>query len=64
VTTTTTTTTIIIINNNNPSTEIHRMWNMKCFVIPVTIGATGIVTKRLRIYLATMPGKHFIDSLK
>jgi hypothetical protein len=23
------------------------MWNMKCFVIPVIIGATGIVTKGL-----------------
>jgi hypothetical protein len=24
------------------------MWNMKCFVIPVIIGATGIVTKVLK----------------
>jgi hypothetical protein len=24
------------------------MWNMKCFVIPVNIGATGIVTKVLK----------------
>jgi hypothetical protein len=23
--------------------EIQRMWNMKCFVIPVILGATGIV---------------------
>jgi hypothetical protein len=29
----------------NLSTEIQRMWNIKCFVIPVIIGATGIVTK-------------------
>jgi len=28
----------------NVNTEIQRIWNMKCFVIPVTIGATGIVT--------------------
>jgi hypothetical protein len=27
------------------SLEIQRMWNMKCFVILVIIGATGIVTK-------------------
>jgi hypothetical protein len=27
------------------SIEIQRMWNMKCFVIPVIIGATGIVSK-------------------
>jgi hypothetical protein len=25
------------------------MWNMKCFVMPVIIGATGIVTKGLNI---------------
>jgi hypothetical protein len=25
------------------------MWNVKCFVIPVTIGSTGIVTEGLKI---------------
>ena len=25
--------------------KIKRMWNLKCEIIPVTIGATGIVTK-------------------
>jgi hypothetical protein len=25
------------------------MWNMKCLVIPVIIGATGIVSKSLKI---------------
>jgi hypothetical protein len=29
----------------NLSIEIQRMWNMKCFFIPATFGATGIVTK-------------------
>jgi hypothetical protein len=28
--------------------EIQQMWNMKCFVIPVIIGATGIVTRGLK----------------
>jgi hypothetical protein len=28
--------------------EIQRMWNLKCVVIPVIIGATGIVTKELK----------------
>jgi hypothetical protein len=28
----------------NFSIEIQRMWNLKCLVIPVIIGATGIVT--------------------
>jgi hypothetical protein len=26
--------------------EIQRMWNPKCVMIPLIIGATGIVTKR------------------
>jgi hypothetical protein len=32
----------------NLSIDIQRMWNMKCFVIPVIIGATGIVSKILQ----------------
>jgi hypothetical protein len=40
------------------------MWNMKCFVIQVIIGATGIVTRRLKKYLETIVGKHSIDSLQ
>jgi len=28
--------------------EIKRMWNLKCTIVPVTIGATGIVTRSLR----------------
>jgi hypothetical protein len=35
----------------NLSIEIQRKWNMKCFVTPVIIGATGIVTRGLKIYL-------------
>jgi hypothetical protein len=38
----------------NLRTEIQRMWNMKCFVIPVITGATGIVTKGLKKYLETV----------
>jgi len=33
-------------------------------IIPVIIGATGIVTKSLRKNLETIPGKHSIDSLQ
>jgi hypothetical protein len=40
------------------------MWNMKCFVIPVITGATGIATKGLKKYLYTIPGKHSIYSLQ
>jgi hypothetical protein len=32
----------------NLSIEFQRIWNMKCFVIPVIIGTTGIVTKGLK----------------
>jgi hypothetical protein len=48
----------------NLSIEIQRMWNMKCFVIPVITGATGIVTRGLKTYLETIPGKHSVDSLQ
>jgi hypothetical protein len=37
---------------------------MKCFVIPVIIGAIGIVTRGLKKYLKIIPGKHSIDSLQ
>jgi len=45
-------------------TEIQRMWNLKCTIIPAIIGATGIVTRSLRKNLETIPGKHSIDSLQ
>jgi hypothetical protein len=44
--------------------EIQRMWNLKCTIISVIIGATGIVTRSLRKNLEAVPGKHSIDSLQ
>ena len=44
--------------------EIQRMWNLKCMIIPVIIGATGIVTRSLRKNLEAVQGKHSIDSLQ
>ena len=44
--------------------EIQRMWNLKCRIIPIIIGATGIVTRSLRKNLEAVPGKHSIDSLQ
>jgi hypothetical protein len=35
------------------------MWNLKFTIIPVIIGATGIVTRSLRKNLEAVPGKHF-----
>jgi hypothetical protein len=37
---------------------------MKYMIIPVVIGATGIVTKSLKKNLEAIPGKHSIDSLQ
>jgi len=45
-------------------TEIQWMWNLKCTIIPVLIGATGIVTRSLRKNLEAVPGRHSIDSLQ
>jgi hypothetical protein len=39
--------------------EIQRMWNLKCTIIPVIIGATGIITRSLKKNLETIPGKTF-----
>jgi hypothetical protein len=44
--------------------EIQRVWNRKCTVIRVIIGATGMVTRSLRKHLEAVPGKHWIDSLQ
>jgi len=44
--------------------EIQRMWNLKCTIVPVIIGATGIVTRSLKKNLETVPGKHSTDSLQ
>ena len=44
--------------------EIQRMWNLKCKIVPVIIGAIGIVTKGLRQNVEGVPGKHSIDSLQ
>jgi hypothetical protein len=48
----------------NVSVEIQHIWNMKCFIIPVIIGITRIVTKGLKMYLETIPGKHSVDSVQ
>ena len=44
--------------------EMQRIWNLKCTIVPVIIGATGIVTRSLRKNMETVPGKHSIDSLQ
>ena len=40
--------------------DIHCMWNVKAKVIPVIIGATETISKSLRQYFRSIPGKHEI----
>jgi hypothetical protein len=54
----------IIIINKSLCIDIRRTWNLKCAIIPVIIGATGIVSRSLRKNLEAVPGKHSIDSLQ
>jgi hypothetical protein len=42
----------------NLNTELQQMWDMKCFVTVVIIGAMGIVAEGLKKYLETIPGKY------
>jgi hypothetical protein len=44
--------------------EIKRMWNLKCTIIPIVTGATGIVTRSFKKNLRAVPVKHSIDSLQ
>jgi len=55
---------IIIIIIKSLCIEIQRMWNLKCTIVPVILGATGMVTRSLRKNLETVPGKHSVDSLQ
>jgi len=40
------------------------MWNVKTKVIPVIIGATGIISKSFRKYVSNIPGKHEVKELE
>ena len=52
------------LNYKSLCIEIQRMWNLKCTIIPVITGATGIVTRSSRKNLEAVPGKHSIDALQ
>jgi len=43
--------------------EIQRIRNVKCMIIPLITGATGIVTKGLKKNLEVILGKHSVYSL-
>ena len=42
--------------------ECQRLWNKKVQVIPIIIGATGIVNKNIKKYVGRIPGCHIIYS--
>jgi hypothetical protein len=44
--------------------ETQRMWNVKTKVIPVTIGATGTISKSFRKYLSNIPREHDVKELQ
>lgn len=44
--------------------ECQRMWRKKVEVIPVIIGATGVVDKNIRSYVGKIPGHHNIYNLQ
>jgi hypothetical protein len=44
--------------------EIQLMWNVKTKVTPVTIGATGTISKSFRKYLSSVSGKYDIKELQ
>ena len=43
---------------------IQRMWKVKTRVIPVIIGATGIISKSFRKYISNIPGNHEVKELQ
>ena len=44
--------------------QCQRLWNKKVEVIPVIIGATGIVDKNIKRYVGRIPGCNNICSLQ
>jgi hypothetical protein len=40
-----------VVKYKNLTIEIQRMWNVKTRIIPVTIGATGTISKSFRKYV-------------
>jgi len=44
--------------------EIQNMWKVRAELIPVVIGATGTISKSLRLYLSNILGKHEIKELQ
>ncbi len=44
--------------------ECQRMWTNKVEVVPIVIGATGVVERNMTKYLNKIPGKHNVYNLQ
>ena len=44
--------------------KIQSMWNVNTKVIPVIIGATGIISKSFRKYVSNIPGNYEVKELQ
>jgi hypothetical protein len=52
-----------ILKYKDLTIEIQHMWNVKTRVIPVIIGATGIISKSSRKYVSIIPANHEVKEL-
>jgi len=53
-----------ILIYKNLTIEIQRMWNVKPKMIPLIIGATGIISNSFRKYVSNTSGKHEVKELQ
>jgi len=53
-----------ILKYKDLTIEIKCMWNVKTKVMPVTIGATGTISKSFKKYVSNIPGKHEVKELQ
>jgi hypothetical protein len=51
---------VIVVTYGEREREIQRMCSIKCLIIPVIIGAAGMVTKGLKKNVEAMPGKRTV----
>ena len=55
-----------ILKYKDLTIEIQSMWKVKIRMIPVTIGATGTISKSFRkyVYISNIPGNHELKELQ
>ena len=53
-----------ILKYKDLTIEIQRIWNVKTKMIPVTIGATGTISKSFRKYVNNTKGNHEVKELQ